>query len=609
MAVGGNMEDWCRCWLDPVLQRPRISGSQPKCAGTTPLSGTLDRNVVNSSEIPHISASTVLHGANIRAVLYMSSVCHYRQKLCYAISCCKWIISRFFFGTERASHASFSLKLLSTSVWFAMEIVTVFRELLFLLVVGLSFANSPPSLSGKVMQRVPVKLGKNLKQPCNAQSDMPELTQWKKDGQSFNPGWDRFKITPDGELRIREIEKSDAGLYTCIATNGFGSVNVNYTFIVIDDDKQVFYEGDKEYQITPDEDLNKDGSVPYFEDLDMMRKSMNYEKPVRSTIKLTCKADGNPKPEFFWLKNAQPLPHAPKRSHLKLTELTQADSGTYTCVARNRLGQVNFTYSVQIIDEVNEKPKLIAPYPLNQTVSAGSYVSFQCFIDSGVKPEVKWLKRIDNPEDVPRDNLIEYNNEKFMVLKSAGVLLEKQDGHYLNKLVITKVHPKDAGIFVCFATNRKGFSTRQAHLNVLPDQSLQEESGSDGSGKLFNASSNQSSEDTETNLPLLIGLPSCAVLFFILLAVFLMQRNNRCRRAESSPKKTARPPVPSHERDAFYYSGCQQQPQTVNPLLASREKLPAKTPTPSMDMTCSEFSSVSRNQPQYYNPNHVTYGY
>lgn len=34
-------------------------------------------------------------------------------------------------------------------------------------------------------------------------------------------------------LKIKDVEKEDAGSYICKATNGFGSVNVNYTLIVI----------------------------------------------------------------------------------------------------------------------------------------------------------------------------------------------------------------------------------------------------------------------------------------------------------------------------------------------------------------------------------------
>lgn len=130
----------------------------------------------------------------------------------------------------------------------------------------------------------------------------------------------------------------------------------------------------------------------------------------------------------------------------------------------------------------------------------------------------------------------------------------------------------------------------------------------DSSSVSHNGSSEDSS-NSDLNLPLLIGLPSCAVLVLILLTVFLMQRNNRCQRSVTS-NKASRPPVPPQERDASYYSSSCQQQQTANPLLASREKLP-KTPTPSADVTCSEFSSVSRTHPNphFYHQNHMNYGY
>lgn len=45
-------------------------------------------------------------------------------------------------------------------------------------------------------------------------------------------------------LKIKDVEKDDAGSYICMATNGFGSVNVNYTLIVIGEctDKVIFFD-------------------------------------------------------------------------------------------------------------------------------------------------------------------------------------------------------------------------------------------------------------------------------------------------------------------------------------------------------------------------------
>ncbi|BFY97620.1 hypothetical protein BsWGS_00660 [Bradybaena similaris] len=489
-----------------------------------------------------------------------------------------------------------------------MGFLTIWQSLLFWEVFTICVANSPPSLSGKVVPRVIAKLGKNTRLPCPAQSDH-ELTQWKKDGQSINPGWDRLKVSREGHLRIQDTEMSDAGTYTCIATNGYGSISINYTVIVLDEENQLFQEGGRQFKQLPNEDLNKEGSVPHFDELEKMRESVNVVKPTGSTIRLSCQASGNPVPDVHWMKNS--VPYAQKRPHqtLKLHEIREEDSGDYTCIASNRLGEVNFTFHVQVIDEIRHKPRLIAPHPLNQTVDVGATVSFHCYIESVVKPQVQWLKRVDKPEDIPSPNitLVEYREEKFMVLKNAGILLPRPDGSYLSKLVLQTVQPKDSGMFVCFATNRKGFTTRHAFLETRQGGPHATAKAGDGASSNTKSSDSEDSSDSELNLPLWIGIPSCVFLVVVLLVVFIMQRNNYCRRS-TTVNKVPRPPVPAQEREAYYYSNYQQQ-HTINPLLATREKLP-KTSTPSVEMTSSEFSSVSRAHPNpyFYHPNHVNCG-
>jgi hypothetical protein len=39
-------------------------------------------------------------------------------------------------------------------------------------------------------------------------------------------------VLPQG-LKVKEVEAEDAGVYVCKATNGFGSLSVNYTLIVM----------------------------------------------------------------------------------------------------------------------------------------------------------------------------------------------------------------------------------------------------------------------------------------------------------------------------------------------------------------------------------------
>ncbi|KAJ4945916.1 hypothetical protein JOQ06_023594, partial [Pogonophryne albipinna] len=90
----------------------------------------------------------------------------------------------------------------------------------------------PPRVSERVAHRQSVRLGRTMKLPCPVEGDPPPLIMWTKDGRNIHSGWTRFRVLQHG-LRIKEVEPEDAGTYICKATNGFGSVNINYTLIVI----------------------------------------------------------------------------------------------------------------------------------------------------------------------------------------------------------------------------------------------------------------------------------------------------------------------------------------------------------------------------------------
>lgn len=52
----------------------------------------------------------------------------------------------------------------------------------------------PPKGIGKAHQRHLAKRGKNTKLVCPVEAQLPSMTQWKKDGQTINTGWTRFKV-------------------------------------------------------------------------------------------------------------------------------------------------------------------------------------------------------------------------------------------------------------------------------------------------------------------------------------------------------------------------------------------------------------------------------
>lgn len=73
-----------------------------------------------------------------------------------------------------------------------------------------------------------------------------------------------------------------------------------------------------------------------------------------STVRLTCKASGKPKPEVTWYKNGVALQTAEvnnditDRWMLKIVDIQEPDNGRYLCKVANKAGFINFTYNVHV---------------------------------------------------------------------------------------------------------------------------------------------------------------------------------------------------------------------------------------------------------------------
>lgn len=46
-------------------------------------------------------------------------------------------------------------------------------------------------------------------------------------------GWDRYRVRADDwTLSVRDVQLDDTGIFTCRATNGFGSIDITYLVYV-----------------------------------------------------------------------------------------------------------------------------------------------------------------------------------------------------------------------------------------------------------------------------------------------------------------------------------------------------------------------------------------
>ncbi|KAJ0002876.1 hypothetical protein NQD34_008025 [Periophthalmus magnuspinnatus] len=409
-----------------------------------------------------------------------------------------------------------------------------------------SAARGPPRVSERVAHRQSIRLGRTMKLPCPVEGDPPPLIMWTKDGRNIHSGWTLFRVLQQG-LRIKEVETEDAGTYICKATNGFGSVNINYTLIVIDDSSSRGGAGPTNGGSENIPDLAGKLVRPRFTQPAKMRKRVII-RPVGSSVRLKCTASGNPRPDIVWLKDNRPLVDEDSRAAaggepkkkkwtLSLKNLTPEHSGKYTCQVSNRAGQINATYKVEVIQRTNSKPILTGTHPVNTTVDYGGTTSFQCKVRSDVKPVIQWLKRVEPGDENKFNSTIEVGDHRFVVLPT-GEVWSRPDGSYLNKLLITRAKEEDAGMYICLGANTMGYSFRSAYLTVLPD-----------------VKPPMTPVTTATSqglpLPVIIGIPA-GVAFILGTALLWFCQSKRTCSSSSSSSSSALPAaqrLPASNRD------------------------------------------------------------
>ncbi|KAK2187383.1 hypothetical protein NP493_167g01010 [Ridgeia piscesae] len=186
-------------------------------------------------------------------------------------------------------------------------------------------------------------------------------------------------------------------------------------------------------------------------------------KPAASTVVLKCPAEGEPAPTIEWLKNSLPFdqrtigPIRRRKWTLKLSDLILSDDGNYTCVIKNKHGQISWTYTLDVVARLPHPP-IIQRAPKNQTVVVGGTARFECHIISDAQPHLQWLKHYQvngsylNEVSVPYVEIVKSSNNK------------NTDPEIL---MLENVTFSDAGWYTCLAGNAIGTSHLSAWLTVV----------------------------------------------------------------------------------------------------------------------------------------------
>ncbi|XP_009873363.1 PREDICTED: papilin [Apaloderma vittatum] len=168
---------------------------------------------------------------------------------------------------------------------------------------------------------VEANIGERVRLPCTVEASPALTTEWQKDGQPLSSP--RHRQQSDGALVISRVSSEDVGLFTCIASNGRDQ-----------DQRQVLFRPLGELRIT--------GLLP------------SITVPEGGTAQLHCTVIGN-NVNIRWSRNGVPMRadghhiHLSQDGSLMISNVQEADEGSYTCSAYSSSSSVSASTEVKVL--------------------------------------------------------------------------------------------------------------------------------------------------------------------------------------------------------------------------------------------------------------------
>ncbi|XP_069626703.1 hemicentin-2 [Haliaeetus albicilla] len=281
--------------------------------------------------------------------------------------------------------------------------------------------HEPPGIQDPEQEVLDADMGSPLVLTCQITGvPMPAIT-WLKDGNPLESSPEWGLVSGGGQLLLSPLQPFHQGRYTCLARGAGTEMRKDFMVLV---------------RVAP---RIASAGVP-------SEHSVLEGRGVR----LECRAEGQPTPQISWLKDGQPLRlqspsrarMSPDGSSLLLEGLQAADSGAYTCLARNSVGEDARLHTLSVL-----VPPTIERGADDSEVVRGilsAAVTLECRAWGSSPLHVSWLK----------DGLPLRLSPRITLLSA---------GHVLR---ISQAQVSDAGLYTCIASSRAGVADRNFVLQI-----------------------------------------------------------------------------------------------------------------------------------------------
>ncbi|XP_073922329.1 immunoglobulin superfamily DCC subclass member 4 isoform X1 [Castor canadensis] len=265
---------------------------------------------------------------------------------------------------------------------------------------------------------------------CHIEGLPAPVITWEKD-QVMLPEEPRLVTLPNGVLQIRDVQKSDAGSYRCVATNSARQrVSLEAPLIVARRGSLVATRG---------------------QDVVIVAAPENMTVVSGQSVVMECVASADPTPFVSWVRqDGKPISTdviVLGRTNLLIAHAQPRHSGVYVCRANKPLTRDFATAAAEL--RVLAAPAISqAPEALSRT--RASTARFVCRASGEPRPVLRWL----------------HNGEP---LRPNGRVKVQGGG---GSLVITQIGLQDAGYYQCVAENSAGTACAVAPLAVVVREGL-----------------------------------------------------------------------------------------------------------------------------------------